>query len=481
MFLLIPASIYADDKVETLAKNWFTTFSKKISLKYSQNKEILYLEWFSTKLNDLLVTRNFTDTQINLVNNLIELSNERVFNIKLSNTENSAKIILKTNSLLKDFRYFSYNDEHIFLENWIWYTYKFDEVLFFTKWKIITIDSLKASNINANKSLVILNEDSSLWFVNNYTKVKLISDDIIYGIPDKFNFLKEIKDDKKKITFESDSSFITLKKLTKNITNWKNESEKIKLIYNYILKNIEYNVNFSLNDDKIFSWIDTFQNKSWVCEGYAKVLLYMINFAWINDSEVIRWDVLDAQDFPQIWHAWVKIRDKYYDPTFDDPIGQVKTLGYSEYKYFWLPYDLFYTNRYAYGKLPSYLKTESLEYRTNFINKRLSPLVEKYKNSNYNILKPFIFKLDNWIDINKSLNIEDLKKIIKYYEVNNLKFTENGITKSIESLMYYVIDDSKTDSLIEQINYNIDGYYLFKWKLDNWTYEYRLAYDVIFR
>jgi hypothetical protein len=44
MFLLIPTSIYADGKVETLAKNWFTTFSKKISLKYSQDKEILYFE-----------------------------------------------------------------------------------------------------------------------------------------------------------------------------------------------------------------------------------------------------------------------------------------------------------------------------------------------------------------------------------------------------------------------------------------------------
>jgi len=30
--------------------------------------------------------------------------------------------------------------------------------------------------------------------------------------------------------------------------------------------------------------------------------------------------VIDAADFPNIGHAWLRIDDKYYDPTFDDPV-----------------------------------------------------------------------------------------------------------------------------------------------------------------
>lgn len=478
---LIPTSIYANDEVSSLASNWFTTFSKKISYKYTQDKEVLYFEWFSTKLEDLLATKDFNEAQINLVNDLIKLSNERVFKIKRSLEENSAKIILRTNSLLSDFKYFSYNNEHIFLENWVWYTYKFDSHLTFPVWTEIRKEDLAYNWISTSTSLVFLREDNALWFANNYTKVKLISDNIIYWIPNKYNFLKEIKDDKKKSYSETDSNFVALKNITKQLTDWKKESEKIKIIYNYVLDNVEYPITFSLSDPKIFSWIDSYINKLWVCEGYTKMLLYMLNFAWINNSEVIRWYVLDAQDFPQIWHAWIRIWEKYYDPTFDDPIGQTETKKFSEYKYYSLPYDLFYTNRYTFDKLPSYLKDESKDNLLTFIAKRIAPMVYKYRYSGYNILKPFTLKLDYWIDLEKILDTEDLKKIMGYYEVDNFKFVKNWVTKSIVSLKYYNVIDSKIETMIEQINYNFDWYYLFKWKLSDWSYEYRLAYDVILK
>jgi transglutaminase/protease-like cytokinesis protein 3 len=46
----------------------------------------------------------------------------------------------------------------------------------------------------------------------------------------------------------------------------------------------------------------------------------MLAFAGIEDIEHIRGYVIDAVDFPQIGHAWVRIGNRYYDPTFDDPI-----------------------------------------------------------------------------------------------------------------------------------------------------------------
>jgi hypothetical protein len=206
----------------------------------------------------------------------------------------------------------------------------------------------------------------------------------------------------------------------------------------------------------------------------------MLNFANLNHSEVIRWYVLDAPDFPSVWHAWIKIEDKYYDPTFDDPIWQTNTKTKEQYNYFWLPYDLFYTNRYDFDKIPSFLKEKSLEYREDFISKRISSLLYKYKDSWYNILRLYLIKYENGIDLNKKLDIEDLKKIIPYYEVNNWNIIINWREENISNIKYYLIDDSKVENILEQLDYNFEWYYLFKWKLENWTYEYRLSYNVSF-
>jgi hypothetical protein len=40
----IPTSIHANEEISTLAKNWFTTFSKTVRQKNSPEKEILYFE-----------------------------------------------------------------------------------------------------------------------------------------------------------------------------------------------------------------------------------------------------------------------------------------------------------------------------------------------------------------------------------------------------------------------------------------------------
>jgi hypothetical protein len=211
------------------------------------------------------------------------------------------------------------------------------------------------------------------------------------------------------------------------------------------------------------------------------MLLYMLNFSNIDNVDVIRWYVLDAPDFPKIWHAWIRIWDYYYDPTFDDPIWQLKTKTFSEYKYYKLPYDLFYTNRYTYEKIPSFLKTKSLAYRKTFINRRISTLLSKYKNSNYNLLKPFLFKYNNNLKIDKNLTIVWLSKAIWIYNVNNWIFYKNWIKKHINNINYYTVSDKNIETVASQLNYNFDWFYLFKWKLDDWSYEYRLAYNVILK
>ena len=489
-FILIPTIIlysinsitYANEQVSQLANNWFTSFSYKISKKYTKQKEIIYFKSLVDKLNKLLSIRKFNDNQKKLIDDLTKLSNEYIFKLVLSQKEEKNKKIIDTNSLIKNFKYKSYNKDNIFKKDWVWYAYIFDTHLYFdTNNSSLNKRSLEANKIYSNSSLVFIKDDWKFWFVNNFKIRKLISDDIIYWISWKYNFLKEIKDDKKILNYDTDDIFLKLKQETKKLTYWKAKSEKIKILYNYILSNISYTENYSLDDPKIFSWIFTYINKNWVCEWYVKLFMYMLNFAYIDNVEVIRWYVLDATDFPNIWHAWVRIWDKYYDPTFDDPVWITKTKKYNEYKYFWLPYDLFYTNRYTFEKIPSFLKTKSIEYRKKFINKRISALLYKYKNSWYNLLKPYLLKEKYNIDLNKSLTIDDLKKIVPYYKVNNWNININWTTKYIKNIKYFVITNSNTEDILNQLNYNLDWFYIFYMKNDNWSYEYRLAYDVIFR
>ena len=72
---LLPIHLHANADVSSLAKNWFYTFSKKISIKYSDSKEILYFEGFSNKLSQLLTERDFNNAQTQLINDLIILIN----------------------------------------------------------------------------------------------------------------------------------------------------------------------------------------------------------------------------------------------------------------------------------------------------------------------------------------------------------------------------------------------------------------------
>lgn len=478
--IITPTFSYANEEVGVLAKNWFWDYSKKISLKYTNTQEIVFFKAFSEKVSELLSKKSFTNEQIKLISDLIKLSNEYVFKLERFEAEKSRKIILKTNPIVNEFKYISYNKENIFLENWIWYFYKFESYLSFPNWSEITKKDLDYNWINPETDLVFLKDDNKLWFVTNYTKVKLISDSIIYWITNKYSFLNEIKDDKKKIVKDTDQIFLEIKNQAEKLSYLKNKEDKIKNIYAYILENIKYSESFSLSDYEIYSWTETFNNKEWVCEWYTKIFVYMSSFSWIWDVELIRWYVIDAQDFPEIWHAWIRIWDYYYDPTFDDPIGQKETREFKYYFYYKLAKDLFYTNRYNYNDINEEIKNLSKDQIQKLINSNIAPLVYKYKYSWYNILKPFILKLENNIELDKVLDINDLWKIIWEYEVNNFTFYKNWIKKSIKSLKYYKIDDSLVEDILKVLNYNTYWYYLFKWKLENWTYEYRLWYDLIF-
>ena len=313
-------------------------------------------------------------------------------------------------------------------------------------------------------------------FVTDYQKKKLIPAHIIDGIPDKELFLSYIVDDKRWLDYTTDELFLALKKQTLSLTKWKKRQEKIDAIYDWVLHHVTYTTNIDLEDERIFSWIDTYKNKDGVCTGYSKLTSYMLMYAWVSDSEVIRGDVIDAPDFPRIWHAWLRIGDKYYDPTFDDPIGALKDKTKEEYKYYNLPRDLLYTNRFNTGETPTAYKSLSLEKREKIVAKRLFWVADKYPKSNYNILDPIKFRKKHGLNYDTPLNIEILSSILPVYEVNPEKFTfvQSGKTRRITHLKYYPINVSESlDSLLRTVDYNLENTYLFLW-----GDEYRLAYDV---
>ena len=479
IILLFPHSLHANAEVSDLAANWFEGFSQKIAAKYSTHKEIEYFQTLSERLDMLQMLDRFNAAQRELIDDLIQLSNEYVFEKQRWLAEAETKSILDSKWILKDFKNIVYNPELIFQENWVWYTYRYKTHLFFKQWANISKLDLAHNKISENTSVAFLKDDGNLWFINEYEKIKLISDSHIYGIANKYNFLKEIKDDKKKINKETDALFLHLKTKTRDLTYRKSQKEKIKLIYKFILDNIEYTKQFSLDDAEIFSWIDTYENKNGVCEGYTKIFTYMLSFANVDNSEVMRGFVLDAQDFPQVWHAWVKIDNSYYDPTFDDPIGATKTRTYNEYLYFWLPEDLFYTNRFDFDTIPEDIKSTSDAYREQYIINNTVALLDKYYD--YNLLKPLVFRKENSIPYTKELDLDDLIMIVPTYNVENFRFIKNGTIKTITSLKYYTLGSISIEDLVHQLNYDLDDYYLFNWKMEDGSSQYRLAYNVSLR
>lgn len=411
----------------------------------------------------------------------VKVNKPPLINTNKSNDDITIAINNQIESTLKTLNYSIYNEfkikilknDNLSLENGIRYTYAYTSFKWFGSGvKPINAD-LERSKINKDKSILLI-DGNNVHFITDYTKVKLISDNIIENISNKKTFLKELAMEKLYLQDDNDADFLALKNETKNLTNGLSQASKIAKVYDYILRNISYTSGFTTADRKSNSWIYTYKRKVGVCGWYTKLALYMLSFAWVGDVSVVRGDVIDASDFPNIGHAWLRIWGLYYDPTFDDPVWLSRTKIASEYKYYALPRDLFYTNRFDYGTLPAYLKTETLVARQKLIQENLAKMAEKYKGTNYLLLKPFTFRNTYGLSYDENISLETLKNILPFYEVNEFSYVEENTTKKITHIDYYKVDNNNIEILLEQLNYTVDGLVLFSW--DNG--EYRLSYNL---
>jgi hypothetical protein len=209
---------------------------------------------------------------------------------------------------------------------------------------------------------------------------------------------------------------------------------------------------------------------------------YFLFFGGISNAEMIRWNVIDAADFPQIGHAWVKVGEDYYDPTFDDPLGSTIMKQRDEYKYFALPRDIFYANRYEYDDLPVWLKLASSQEIQEHIYDRLVRLIPKYEStlSDYQVFGPVIFRETYDLTIKTQITPELLSKQIWSYSVldNSFIFTQGNEVQQIMEFRYYVLTSKNTEIVLSQLNYDIKDLYLFDWETESWAREWRLAYEI---
>lgn len=374
------------------------------------------------------------------------------------------------------------NNKYVLWDDDIYYTYVFDNYSVFSDEYWIYEQNLSTLWVDIEDTIFYRDSTGKFWFVRDYEKVKLISKNILSGVVNTEVFLNVLADDKKWLSDDTDKDFITLKTLSNSLVkNVKTQDEKIEKIYHWILDNISYTKNINLNDRKIFSWIQTYKNKDGVCDGYSKLMVYMLLFAGISDVEQIKWDVFDAKDFPDIGHAWVRVWDTYFDPTFDDPLWLSSTLTRDAYRYFDLPKDLFYTNRYDFWNTPEYLKSLSLEEREKIVRKNIYNLTENLSSSEYNLLLPLEFRKRNKLSYDYEFTLNNISSIFTVYEVNDFAFTMNGKKKNITFLQYYTLDNNQTiETILSQHAYDTSWMYLFKWKMPNGSYEYRIWYDVKF-
>lgn len=371
-------------------------------------------------------------------------------------------------------------------KNGSYFAYNFINFRFFEDKYWVYPSSLETSWFDFKTTILYKRSDGGYNFVTDYDEYKISQSDILFGVPEKHLLLDNLREDAKFETSDISAQLTRLKDLSNELTRWKNREQSIQSIYAWILNNIEYSSVIDLNDEKIFSWIETFKNRQWVCTWYTKLTSYLFYFAGYNDVEVIRWHVIDAQDFPQIWHAWLKIGDLYYDPTFDDPVGAQTTRDESEYKYFWLPKDIFYANRYEYWDLPEFLNTASKKEINTHIFNKLTDLVPKYESSmqDFPVFWEVNFRNNNNISINTTITPDLLAQTIWSFTVNNNSFSfsdATGTTKRISWFNYYPLRNDNISSVLNILSYDTDDLTLFNWQTESGEYEWRLAYNLQLR
>jgi hypothetical protein len=258
-------------------------------------------------------------------------------------------------------------------------------------------------------------------------------------------------------------TFKNIINVAKEITKWKqNDEEKILAIYDWMVQNISYPVNYKISDDTIYSWLEAFKNKSAVCEWQALLMYYLLKLSWIQNVEYIDWFQIDAWDFPEVRHAWIQIGEYFYDPSFEylyqeDP---------SKYLYYKIPYDIFYTNKFNTYDLPEDFYKKTQEVMNDWVEEQRYLLTDKYTAfNNYMVLKKSFFKKEYWILPTKSISLWDLISFLPEYTltVTDWKVDTNASTYPNNVDFYPIVNLwENIEGILYENNFNISKFVIIK-------------------
>ena len=207
------ASNISDPRIER-AYNKFIT---KVDAQLTDAKKLILLEKLGNKIDIFFDTKKLSQANKTILSDIAKLNNEELSNMYLEKERTQVQSELFRFSSTDLFSRISVNRENIFLENGIWYFYDYKTTQFFEA-DNVTLSTLTHNNINPKVHLAILRENGKPGFVTDFQKVKLVSDDIIFGIPDKYEFLKEIKNDQRHLkTNNTDEVFRDMKNVAMSL------------------------------------------------------------------------------------------------------------------------------------------------------------------------------------------------------------------------------------------------------------------------
>jgi len=174
-------------------------------------------------------------------------------------------------------------------------------------------------------------------YLNVQTIKKIFSTtyDVYIDCGDNTNYLAEGYSSKDQILeYENKIEQVVQKVITKTLR--KNDYEKILIVHDYLVDNIDYDQ--TVSKDNIYNMYGAIVNEEAVCEGYAKAFKYLMNQVGV-ESIVVIGEATDSDGNTQN-HAWnyVELNNTWYaaDATWDDPIliGGGRLSKKHKYKYF---------------------------------------------------------------------------------------------------------------------------------------------------
>ena len=461
-------SLYNNNTVETYLINkgytiYFVDNNNKLIVDdgkvfnwYYWDKYVFPGKWYIITEKELIATLN-THKEVNLKYAIYNKSSKK---ISISNTIDTKMVanLSELNSILGWYSEISFKvkwDMSFYkwwANNWRSYLYKHiksaslknNTANFYNDKVDISWDDIKKYSLINDKT----NNSFYLWIIEKYDigESSLYNnlanrDDILYIVASNLYWWK---------SFDLDT-FSKIKATTDEITKGKiTKDDKIKVIYDYIIDNVAYDYD-ALERDKWltdmskisnvepYSGFWAFKNKKAVCNGYIELMYFMLSFAGVNDIEKIDGRVTTYQ---VIWqnHTWLRVGDKYYDPTFDD--------GLSARKYYWLSKDVMLWDRVV-GFSGNPLSLDQV----------FSNYVKLSVNYDDELVKWYKVLYDLWITQKSDLNTDNLKQKLWY------------ITKSeiVSWSRIYVLDNPTSDYYLMLVLQLWADFWKWKiWTTDSW-------------